>query len=67
MEKVVVIKTNDVVFSTRHNGADGALFCHPSFRWEGINVCWGGGFWAMAVFGHVRWWVELRVVEWHGV
>ena len=54
MEKVVIIKTDDVIFSTRNNGADGALFRSPFISREGVNVCGRGSFRAMAVFGHVR-------------
>ncbi len=51
MEKVVVIKTNDVIFLTGHNGMDGGIFCHPPLRQEGVNMCGGGGFGAMVCFG----------------
>jgi hypothetical protein len=56
MKKIVVVETYDVVFPTGHNRADGVLFCRPSFRQEGVNVCGGWGFWAMAVLGYCQVW-----------
>ncbi len=56
MKEIVVLETYDVVFPTGHDCADGVLFCRPSFRQEGVNVCGGWGFWAMAVFGHCQEW-----------
>ena len=57
VEKAVVIKTNDVVFPTWHDGVDGAqllVLAHPLV--DKASTCVGdrGGFRAMAVFGHVR-------------
>ena len=53
MEKVAIIKTDDVVDTTWYYGAYGALLCRPSFSREGINICGGGDYLSIAVFWHV--------------
>jgi hypothetical protein len=53
MEKVIIIKTNDVIYMTWYYGAYGVLFLRPFFSREGVNICRGGDLRAMDVFWHV--------------